>query len=383
MVNSLDQNLRHLNHRRIILFRRWRLRILKLFLDQRIDPLQAVLRPEKGREQNLRIIILRIDGKLGDSITSTYLLNGLKMIFPKIHISVVSAPEFKSLFWGLADDYLAFKLNFLNAIKFVQKNNQTYDVLINTSHILSPSSIFLSRFIPATKKISFLNQDWKMFSNHVVFDLNNAHITERYNALLRLLSPKPFSNLTYSYPLDSQSRQKVYELLAERRIQHPFKQLIIVNSFAGARRRNLSLMTMKALITQLSKALPECLIVSIGNVGDLRIINRWHAELQNPQWTFFNYGSLDFNAALVAEADLVISPDTSIVHMACAFKKKLVAIFREDYTEEKNRQIWEPFATQFRVVEAPKISSQNEDGDINTVNVTEVIDASIKLLSNS
>ena len=113
------------------------------------------------------------------------------------------------------------------------------------------------------------------------------------------------------------------------------------------------------------------------------MINRWQAELHNPQWTYFNYGSLDFNAALVAAADLVISPDTSIVHMACALKKKLVAIYREDVTEEKNRMIWGPFGTEFVEVVAPKMSPENEDGDINSVNIPEVLNASIKLLSSS
>lgn len=380
IANSLDQKFRKLNHKRIILFRRWRLQVLKLLLDQRLDPLHAVLRPEKGRDQDLRIVILRTDGKLGDSITSTYLLSGLKMLFPKVHITVVSAPEFKNLFWGLADDYQAFKLKFSNALRFVQKNKQTYDILINTSHILSPSSILLSRFIPATKKIAFLNQEWKMFSDHVEFNVNTDHITERYNALLRLLSSKALPNLTYTYPLEPNAKIKVQELLAERNAQHPYKQLIVVNSFAGARLRNLSLTTMQSLITGLTQAIPECLIVSIGNVGDLRIINRWQNDLENPQWTYFNYGSLDFNAALVARADLVISPDTSIVHMACALKKKLVAIYREDWTSEKNRQIWGPFGTSFAVVEAPKQSLQNEDGDINTVNISEIITATVQLL---
>ena len=377
---TFDQKIRVWNHRRIILLRRWRLNILKALLDQPMNPLQTVLRPEKGRDQHVRIIILRTDGKLGDSITSTYLLTGLKQLFPNVHLTVVSQPEYKNLFWGLADDYIPFKLKFTNAIKILLKHTETYDVLINSSHILNPSSIILSRFISATKKIAFLNSDWKSYSDHVQFDVNSDHITERYNQLLKLLSLKPVSNLTYSYQLDQNAAEKVLELLSQRREQHPFKRLIVLNSFAGARLRNLNLDTTKNLVLELTQRFPESLIVSIGNVGDLKILNRWHSELENPQWTFFNYGSLEFNAALVASADLVISPDTSIVHMACALKIKIVAVYREDHKLEKNRKIWGPFGTDFVVVEAPKLTPQNEDGDINSVNIPEIISACEKLL---
>lgn len=384
---TLDQKIRAWNHRRIILFRRWRLQILKFLIDQKLNPLQTALRPEKGRDQRLRIIILRTDGKLGDSITSTYLLKGLKQQFPNCHLTIVSQPEYKNLFWGLADDYIPLRLNFLAALKFISKNSETYDFLINSSHILNPSSILLSRFIPASKKIAFLNDDWKLFSDHVRFDVNNDHITERYNQLLKQLlkqfSANQIPQLFYSYEIDHDSKMQVVELLSKRRDQHPYKQLIIVNSFAGARLRNFNLVTTKSIVTELSAQFPMSLIVSIGHVGDLKVLDRWHSELQNPQWTFFNYGSLEFNAALVSVADLVISPDTSIVHMASALKKKLVAVYRDDNSLEKNQKIWAPFGTEFVVVVAPENSSHYENGDINSVNIPEIILACEKLMRST
>lgn len=43
--------------------------------------------------------------------------------------------------------------------------------------------------------------------------------------------------------------------------------------------------------------------------------------------------------ALIAQADLIISPDTSIVHMAAAWQKPLIAIYKD---VRLNNQLWAP-----------------------------------------
>ena len=41
------------------------------------------------------------------------------------------------------------------------------------------------------------------------------------------------------------------------------------------------------------------------------------------------------------KAVFIITPDTSIVHIAAAFKKKMIAIYREDLDiEVKNKNLW-------------------------------------------
>lgn len=43
--------------------------------------------------------------------------------------------------------------------------------------------------------------------------------------------------------------------------------------------------------------------------------------------------------ALIADADLIISPDTSVVHMAAAWRKPLVAIYKDVLM---NNRLWAP-----------------------------------------
>jgi ADP-heptose:LPS heptosyltransferase len=389
-MKYFDQKIRTLNHRRINLFRKWRLLVLKLVLDQRIVP--VAYRTESSHrlaaglsiqlEKPFRILILRTDGKLGDSITTSYLIEGLRRIYKeKLHLSVLSSPEYKSIFNGLVDDYIPLKLNFFKSLKFILTTRRSYDVLINSSHILNPSSVLLSRFIRATRKMVMLNSQWNLFSDHVKFDANNDHITQRYDAILKILSTKPVPNLKYSYDIDAQARFRVEGKLADHRQNTKFEKIIVLNSFAGARRRNFSLQTTKMLIEALSLAHPQSAIISLANSGDLKILRAWRLEIKPSNWTFFSEGDLDFNAALIERADVVVSPDTSIVHLACALNKKLVAVYRQDYGEEKNLKIWGPLNPSAIVVVAPKASFADEDVDINSVNIHEIVAATTKLIT--
>ena len=83
--------------------------------------------------------------------------------------------------------------------------------------------------------------------------------------------------------------------------------------------------------------------------------------------------SLPDLAALIDNLDLIISPDTSIVHMACAFKKPLVAIYNKNM---KLFEIWHPISDCNYVV-----FSEYEDS-LKSINVEDIIKKTFKLIEN-
>ena len=78
---------------------------------------------------------------------------------------------------------------------------------------------------------------------------------------------------------------------------------------------------------------------------------------------------------LISKADLIITPDTSIVHIAAVFKRKLIAIYRLDnrVENEVNRYLWGPnykeavqlFSKDFEV-------KNGEEADINKFDIKEM-----------
>jgi len=78
-------------------------------------------------------------------------------------------------------------------------------------------------------------------------------------------------------------------------------------------------------------------------------------------------------AAIIDNLDLIISPDTSVVHMACAFNKPLVAIYRNHM---ELFEVWHPISDCNHVV-----FSDYEDS-LKFVDVNNVVNKTSKLIKN-
>ena len=63
-------------------------------------------------------------------------------------------------------------------------------------------------------------------------------------------------------------------------------------------------------------------------------------------------------AALIEQLDLIISPDTSIVHIASAFDKPIISIHESD---EDSFRLWSPASSQSKTIFASKSNGYSED----------------------
>jgi len=93
-------------------------------------------------------------------------------------------------------------------------------------------------------------------------------------------------------------------------------------------------------------------------------------NISNVFGTYFN---IDEVITFISQLDLVISVDTSIVHIACALDTPLVAIYAKDKT---NYHQWHPVSKKFEVVFSKSLS------DISNFKAGSVIEYSAKLLNS-
>ena len=92
--------------------------------------------------------------------------------------------------------------------------------------------------------------------------------------------------------------------------------------------------------------------------------------------------NLEEGFAQVYCSDLFISPDTSLVHAACALDKKFVAVYRQR-GEYKNSSQWGPRMkdqSKFRLVHAT--SNDVKYWDVNLLNMPDLENAIIELLNS-
>lgn len=348
---------------------------------------QAVSRPNSA-------LFLRLDGKLGDTITFSALIHQMIKNCPdlKIHILTrkISSEVYQCLFPELIKKR-QIRLHFVEKRIFkifkilIELRSSFFDVMVSTSHILDPQSIILARFIRAKNKISFLNQNMIFFDRHISENYFSIHITERYKNVIESMGLSWFSPVQYSFTVPIELIKKTSIELEKIKKEKNAGSIIVLNSFAGARLRNLSFDTTFAIIKSLQSELPNTVVISIANSGDQQILKSWrnlaeqNSELQRhiKNWILTEETTLLENSAAIALCDLVITPDTSIVHLASALKKPLIALYRPDSGDEENSKIWSPLSDNFKVI----FSEKNDLLGLNAIDVELITKTAKKIIS--
>lgn len=371
---SLDQSIRHLNHRRIDFSRAFVLKLTTWLVRgfSRFYPSEA----------KRSILVLRMDGKLGDSICSTGFLRELKRAFPERKLVVVAGTSTVDLYKALPfvdEVYIGQKGLFKTLSVYFELKKINFDFIINTSHILNPRTVFLVACLQAFKKIGFGGAKDGIFSEQLTINFKTEHVTDRYRAALRAVGVMNAEKLSLDYEItrDVTDAAVVAEHLAKWR-GADFK-LVLLNSFAGGRLRNLSEQTSRNIAELLLKD-PRVVVISAANRGDHDILSRWLRNEKTGRWVHFpQLSTLNQNVALADACDLILTPDTAWVHIASALHKKLVAIYRQDVDPvENNSVIWAPYGANARVIYA--VSAAGSTEDINNLKPELVAEAILNLL---
>lgn len=360
-MRKLDQKFRAWNHRRIDAFRRWRLQLFLQLFDQKNEGPEAP--PEK------RCLLLRLDGKLGDTITTTGFINALHQSGYKVDIVARKQNTFVYAYIKTPHRLYSLKKGVFSFFVLLFKlRAHSYDALVCSTHILDPASLWLARFVPAKTKIVFKNEEIDFFDVHISEGFFEKHVTDRYQQTLKVITGSPSPQVEkYELNIPESAINEAKKFIGNH------KKVIVLNSFAGARLRNFSFATTKAIIEALTH---DALVISFGNDGDLHILREWKKHLHNVNWVVPHRGDFAFNAALVTLANAVITPDTSIVHLASALNAPLVAVYREDDGIEKNSKIWAPIDNKkgHKIIYAPL-------PNINNVDINQIVNTTKELLA--
>jgi ADP-heptose:LPS heptosyltransferase len=169
----------------------------------------------------------------------------------------------------------------------------------------------------------------------------DGHVVERGAAFLAAIGV-PAGDWRFDWRLPADDRAAAAALWGDRPVTR-----ILLNPFGADRTRILPAPTIAAIAERLiaARAEPTRVIVPLppSVPGDWRAaVARWPVETQPVP-----VARIEATAALIAGADLVISPDTSIVHIAALFDRPMVALYPED-TRETRR--WRPRSTRATIL---------------------------------
>jgi|LSQX01.1.fsa_nt_gb ADP-heptose:LPS heptosyltransferase len=280
-----------------------------------------------------RILFMRQDGKLGDYIVSSFAYREIKKFNPDAYIGVVCTHK---------DAYLYESNPHIDELYFVRNKHigdyirvgmeiskQRYDVVIDPTEVLRNRNLFFLRLINASSYIGYQKSTYRMFSYSVE---EVQHYARLYTKALKQLNI-PVQSSVYDIPKNLEAESEIELFLQEHRIQN----YIAINFYGAASSRMMNPENIKKYIKYIRKQTGGRAIVLLSYPAV-------YSELQGIAQLFddvyvHNTKHIFHTIALIRHCILLISIDTSTVHIGSGFNKKIIAWYR---SEKKNYEQWGP-----------------------------------------
>lgn len=306
-----------------------RLKIGKWLLDSKLK--NKVLATESNPK---KILFLRHDGKIGDYIVSSFVFRELKKKDADIHIGVVCSTKTSYLFKNnpYIDQIYPVKTKSIQDYINVANNirQQEYDILIDPTTFLRNRDLLLIRLINAKVNIGYKKENYKLFDLNITE--SNLHFSQIYQKALEIIGYKEIVT-DYDIPENIESQQKIKHFLSERALSN----FIALNFFGASSSRSFNQENILKILEYIQKnsKLPIVLLTYPAITENLKNI----AKLFKNVFVYEKTETIFDNIELIRASTLVISPDTSTIHIASGLNKPMIAFYGDG---KENFTHWHP-----------------------------------------
>ena len=325
------------------------------------------------------ILFLRYDGKIGDMVVNSLMFREIKKVYPNIKIGVVAR--------GAAIDIIKDNPNVDKIYEYHKdrkkiKNlalmikEEKYDLLIDFSEMLRVNQMMLINLCRARFNIGLDRKEWKLFDLSIESGKDfkwTEHITKRYLAYLIKLGLKK-ENIDISYDIYLKNEKK-YEIFFNKIKEN---KKLILNPYGASKHKSFSIETLENIINYLKDKDIAIILVYFGDkYEELKFLEKKYKYVYIPK----KIESILDTAILIKKSDYVISPDTSIVHIASAFNKKMITVYPPKGGKYGvDHLVWAPKSEYSKVIFCKDKTGTYDEIDINTFNFDEIKKEILKIL---
>ena len=325
------------------------------------------------------ILFLRYDGKIGDMVVNSLMFREIRKVYPNIKIGVVAR--------GAAMDIIKDNPNIDKIYEYhkdrkkikdlaLKIKEEKYDLLIDFSEMLRVNQMMLINLCGARFNIGLDRKEWKLFDLSIESDKDfkwTEHITNRYLAYLIKLGLKK-ENIDISYDIYLKDEKK-YEVFFNE-IKESKK--LILNPYGASKHKSFNIENLENIITYLKDKDIAIILVYFGDkYKELEFLEKKYKYVYIPK----KIESILDTAILIKKSDYIISPDTSIVHIASAFNKKMITIYPPKGGKYGvDHLVWEPKSKYNKVIFCKDKTGTYDEIDINTFNLVEMKKEILKML---
>ena len=325
------------------------------------------------------ILFLRYDGKIGDMVVNSLMFREIKKVYPNIKIGVVAR--------GAAIDIIKDNPNVDKIYEYYKDRKkikdlalkikeEKYDLLIDFSEMLRVNQMMLINLCGARINIGLDRKDWKLFDLSIESGKDfkwTEHITKRYLAYLIKLGLKK-ENIDISYDIYLKDEKKYEAFFNE--IKESKK--LILNPYGASKHKSFNIETLENIITYLKDKDIAIILTYFGDkYKELEFLEKKYKYVYIPK----KIESILDTAILIKKSDYVISPDTSIVHIASAFNKKMITVYPPKGGKYGiDHLVWAPKSKYNKVIFCKDKTGNYDEIDINTFDFDEMKEEILKML---
>ena len=328
------------------------------------------------------ILFLRYDGKIGDMVVNSLMFREIRKVYPNIKIGVVAR--------GAAMDIIKDNPNVDKIYEYYKDRKkikdlalkikeEKYDLLIDFSEMLRVNQMMLINLCGARFNIGLDRKEWKLFDLSIESDKDfkwTEHITNRYLAYLIKLGLKK-ENIDISYDIYLKDEKK-YEFFFNEIKEN---KKLILNPYGASKHKSFTIETLENIITCLKDKDIAIILVYFGDkYRELEALEKKYTNVYIPK----NITNILDTAILIKKSDYVISPDTSIVHIASALNKKMITVYPPNGGKYGvDHLVWAPKSEYNKVIFCKDKTGTYDEIDINTFDFEEMKEDILKLIHNS
>lgn len=304
-------------------------------------------------------------GKIGDMILLTAVFKAIKEKYPDASVSVLAGRRNHFILKNNPniDKIYIYEKTPVKIIKLICRlRQQKYDYWIDAKDHYSSESKLFAKLSKAKTKVGFNKEDNKVFDIAVPTEQENTnlHFIERAFNALSCLDIKINSTEIPKPELFEVTDSIDYVSLFINTIKND--KIITLNLSASSEKRMWQIEKWQQLINSIE----ETGSVVISTAPEHRQLAEG-LKKSNPKINIFQSRNYDDVISLIKKSTLLITPDTSLVHVATAFDTPVIVLIGG---HEGNFNKFRPLSTHQNIIRA------NEDNDlIQSIDAEDVIGA--------
>ena len=304
-------------------------------------------------KKSKNVLVLKYD-RIGDMVVTTPIFRELKKAYPSISISVLASKENKDVIKNnpyIDKIYTNYKNSIFNDLPTLLKlRKKSFDVCIELEHSVIPHAIFRLKIINP-KKIITIHKDGRYGVKGSELELydyftekdKKSHFGKIWLDTLIFFGITPSSN-KYDFFLSNTERDRAKSFVSSM----GDKIKIGINVEGSFPEKRIQKKELDQICRGLYSHCSNIKIVILASPNQIlkkkKMISELGLDYVIPSYTT---ETIIDAAAIVEQLDLIITPDTSIVHIASSFDKPVVSIHENN---KDSFRLWSPSSTLSKTI---------------------------------